>query len=109
VFNALPARDPPTAPGQAGEQQIDHRRLPNPRVSTNQDELAGALGGTLEPLRQGIDFALAPDDRSGRQKRRDIPVASHKKPIALRSDRFEIPRRRRRIAQCGANFLDTHA
>ena len=38
-----------------------------------------------------------------------IRVASHEKPIALRSDRFEIPWRRRRVAQCGANFLDTHS
>jgi hypothetical protein len=37
--------------------------------SSDKDELAGALGGMLEPPRQGLDIALTPYDGPGRQRR----------------------------------------
>ena len=100
VLDALPPRGPHPAPGgQAGQEQLDHRRLPHPRFPTDEDELAGAVGRPLQPPRQGLNFALAPHQGTGRQRWGALQVASPKKPIALPFDRFEIPRRRRRVAQ----------
>jgi hypothetical protein len=93
-------RDPHAAPGvQAGQAQLNQRRLAHPSFSTDKDELAGALGRTLEALLQGLDFASAPYDGSGHQRSGDIPVFSDEKPIALPSDRGEIVWRVRRVAQ----------
>lgn len=44
----------------------------HPRFPTDEDELAGTLGGPLEPLLQEIGFMLAPHDGASRQRREDI-------------------------------------
>ena len=52
VLGALAPGDPHPTPGaQVGQHHIHHGRLANPGFATEQDELAGALGRPLEPLR----------------------------------------------------------
>ena len=59
VLGALPPPDPPRAPGRTvGQKLIDHRRLANPDVAADEDELARAVGGALEPVLQPRDVLL---------------------------------------------------
>ena len=68
VRGALPPPDPPRTPGRtAGQKPIDHRRLANADVATDEDELARALGGVLEPVLQPRAGLLAPHDGARRQ------------------------------------------
>ena len=109
LLDALPPRHPHRAPdAQAGQEQIDHGRLAHPGFAADQDELAGAVGGPLEPPLQGLDFPLAAHQGSGHQRGGDLQVSSDQQPIALPFDRFEVTRRRRRVAQRRPNLLHTH-
>ena len=65
-------------------------------------------GGTLEPLLQDGDFALASHQWSGHQ-RRGQRWLTPEKAIALLSDRLHIVRCGRRITQGRPNLPDTHA
>ena len=109
VLDALAPPGPHTAPcGQVGQEAIDHRRLANPHVATDQDELARTVDRLLEPHLQPRDGWLAPDDGAGRPGGRLFCLACHPKLIPMRGDRLEILRHRRRVTQRGANLPDTH-
>ena len=112
VLDALAPCQPHPTPGtQAGLPQLDHGRLAHPGLTTDKDDLAGTVGGPLEPPLQGLDFVLAPYDGArsvSRHRRETLPVFPPEKPIALPSDRFKLPRRGGRITQRGANLLHTH-
>ena len=109
VRGALPPPDPPYAPGRTvGQKLIDHGCLANADVAADEDELARAVGGALEPVLQPRDGLLAPHDGARRQWGRVLRLFPHAKAIPLRFHRLEILRRRRRVAQGRPNLLDRH-
>src|SRR5215510_13670551 len=108
MLDALPPPDLHAARSSTtGQKQIDHRGLANPHITTDKDELAGAVDGALEPALQPLDVLLPPDDGSCRQWGRLFRIARHAKPIPLLGHRLEILRRPRRAPQGSTNLLDT--
>jgi hypothetical protein len=95
----MPPPDPhPALSGSTDQKLINDRRLPNPHVPTDEDELACACGRVLEPPLQEMEFMLTPDNGTCRHRWQAIQGARQAKAIALPSHRLEIPRRRRRVA-----------
>jgi hypothetical protein len=109
VRGALPPPDPPHVLGRTvGQKLIDHRRLANPNVAADEDELARALGCALEPVLQPRDGLLPPHDGARRPGGRALRRFPQAKAIPLRFHRLEILWRRRRVTQGRPNLLDRH-
>src|SRR5262249_58624678 len=110
---ALAPRQPHPQPRRLTRQpQLDHRRLADPGVATDKDDLARPLGCLLEAPLQDLDFGLAPDDRARRAwhpPSGPLPAVPPEPPIALPADGGEIPRRSDRIPQRRATLLHAHA
>src|SRR5262249_20751920 len=108
MLDALSPPDPHAAPGsQASQEEIDHRRLANPHIATDEDELARAVDRTLEPRLQPLDDRLAPDNGAYRLWGRLFRLARHTKPIPVLGYCLEILRCLRRVTQRGTDLLDT--
>src|SRR5262249_50676292 len=71
VLDALTARHPGRIrPGQAGQEGLDDRRLPDARLAGDEHHLALAALGPRETVEEPPDRRGSPDDRSGRRRRR---------------------------------------
>src|SRR5215831_19769390 len=93
MLDALPPRAPHPAPGrETGQHEVDHRRLAKPHVATHKAEPAAPSGSVLEPLLQERDVAMAPHDRSSRQRRGYLHISPGEKAIPLLADCLQIVR-----------------
>jgi hypothetical protein len=109
VRGALPPPDPPCVPGRTvGQKLIDHGRLANADIAADEDELARAVGGALEPVLQPFDVRLPPHDGPRHPWRWVVRRAYHPKAVPLLSHRLEILRCCRRVTQGRPNLPDTH-